>query len=111
MITSEGVLASLFKGSAVAKMLDCLVYHRDKEFSKQSLAKEAEVSWKTVWQELPRLEELGLIQHTRREGVSRLFKLNSSDAAARNLVRLYLSFDPLLHMLLNMEERELNHPE
>jgi len=104
--TSEGPLASLFRGSAVAKMLDCLVDHRGEELSKQALAKEAGVSWKTVWQELRRLEELGLIEYTSTKGASKLFMLNSGDAAARNLIRLSLSLDPLLHMLMNIVENE-----
>lgn len=76
------------------------------EFSKQALAKEAGVSWKTVWQELPHLEELGLIKYTRMNGVSKLFMLKSNDIAARNLIRLSLSLDPLLHILSNVIERE-----
>jgi len=99
-------LASLFRGSAIARIFDCLAAHRGEEFSKQALAKEAEVSWKTVWQELPRLEELGLIKHTRTNGSSKLYALNKSDIAARNLVKLSLSLDPLLHMLMNIIERE-----
>ena len=104
--TYKGPLASLFRGSAIARMLDCLVSRRGEELSKQALAKGAEVSWKTVWQELPRLEELGLIKYTRMNGVSKLFMLDSSDVAARNLIRLSLSLDPLLHMLLDIIERE-----
>ena len=103
---SEGPLASLFRGSAVAKMLDCLVQHKDEELSKQFLAKETGISWKTVWKQLPYLEQLGLIKFTRKEGVSRLFMLNSEDIAAQNLIRLSLSLDPLLHMLLNITLRE-----
>ncbi len=103
---SEGPLATLFRGSAIAKMLDCLVQHRDEELSKQFLAKETGISWKTVWKELPYLEQLGLIKFTGKKGVSRLFMLNIEDAAAQNLVRLSLSLDSLLHMLLNITLRE-----
>lgn len=83
-----------------------MVSRRGEELSKQALAKGAEVSWKTVWQELPRLEELGLIKYTKMNGVSKLFMLDSSDNAARNLIRLSLSLDPLLHMLMDITERE-----
>ncbi|MDH5794836.1 MAG: hypothetical protein OEZ24_01880 [Candidatus Bathyarchaeota archaeon] len=53
-----------------------------------------------------RLEELGLIKHTVKNGASRLYTLNRSDIAARNLARLSLSLDPLLHMLMKIVERE-----
>lgn len=53
-----------------------------------------------------RLEELGLIKYTRMNGVSKLFMLKSNDIAARNIIRLSLSLDPLLHILSNLIERE-----
>ncbi len=108
-MTRNGPLATLFRGSAMAKILDAIVDHRYEEMTKRDIADRAGVSWKTVWQELSRLENMGLIRYTGTRGPAKPLILNPDDAAVKNLVRFRLSMDPLIHLLLGISHRDL-HP-
>jgi len=71
----EGTFGRLFN-TPIARMLDVLILHRGYDLSLKELAEYAGITPKTVWKELPKLESLGLIKHTRQVGNAKMIALN-----------------------------------
>jgi len=82
----------------VNRMLDVLILHRGYELSLKELAKNAGISQKTVWENLPNLERFNLIKYTRRIGNAKMLTLNQeANPAAEHFVKI--AFDaPLEEM-------------
>ncbi len=89
-----GPLSELFNRSAPAKILDFLVAMREFDYSESDIARNAGVGLRTVSRELPKLVRLGLVEHTRIVGRSRMFRL-AENTAGRSLGELALSLAAL----------------
>lgn len=74
-----GPLERLFKGSAMAKVLDFLTTFKDWDYSKTAIAKNSGVSFRTVLRILPSLEGLGVVKQTRIVGRAKMYQLNMDD--------------------------------
>ena len=73
----------------VNRMLDVLILHRGHELSLKELAKNAGISQKTVWQNLPNLERFNLIKHTRSIGNAKMITFNQeANPAAECFLRI-----------------------
>jgi len=79
----KGPLERVFKGSAIAKILDFLVTFKAWDYSKSDIAKNSGVNFRTVLRELPRLEELGVVKQTRNVGKAKMYQLNKDNAIAQ----------------------------
>ena len=81
----RGVLEWLISGHASAKLLDFFIIYRDFDYSETDIAECANISKRTVFRELPKLESAGLIKFTRHVGRAKMFKLNPESKSARLL--------------------------
>jgi predicted transcriptional regulator len=69
--------------------LDVLILHSGYDLSLKELAELAGISTKTLWKEMPKLERLNLVKHTRRIGHAKMVTLNrESNPVVEHLVRL-----------------------
>ena len=97
----HGTFARLF-GTPLARMLDVLILNRGYDLSMKELAEYAGITPKTVWKELPKLEEIRLVKHTRRIGHAKMVTLNrESNPLAEHLIAI--EFDAALK---EMESRK-----
>lgn len=81
----QGILEHLFSGPATAKLLDFFVTYKDFDYSETDISELADVSPKTVIKDLPKLEALGLIKHTRKVGRAKMYKLDIYSPTAKAL--------------------------
>ncbi|MEM2971342.1 MAG: hypothetical protein QW270_02835 [Candidatus Bathyarchaeia archaeon] len=82
-VLEEGPLERMFKGSAMAAILDFLVIYKHWDYSKSDIAKSAGVNFRTVLRLLPRLEELGVIKRTRHVGKAIMYQFNMENPVAK----------------------------
>jgi Fe2+ or Zn2+ uptake regulation protein len=82
-VLEKGPLERVFKGSAMAKILDFLVTFKSWDYSKSDIAKNSGVNFRTVLRELPRLEELGVVKQTRNVGKAKMYQLNQDNVIAQ----------------------------
>jgi hypothetical protein len=78
----------LFRGSAVARILDFLTLYKDFDYSKKEISKYSGVAWKTLYRIWPILEQYDLIVKTRRIGRAEMHKLNTENPVNRALMEL-----------------------
>jgi DNA-binding transcriptional regulator YhcF (GntR family) len=60
----------------INRMLDVLILHRGYDLSLKELAKNAGISSKTVWKNLPNLERFHLVKYTRNIGNAKMITFN-----------------------------------
>jgi Fe2+ or Zn2+ uptake regulation protein len=82
-VLERGPLERVFRGSAMAKILDFLVTFKTWDYSKSDIAKNSGVNFRTVLRELPRLEELGVVKQTRLVGRAKMYQLNQENPIAQ----------------------------
>lgn len=83
-----GSISWLIDGNAAARVLDFLIEQREFDYSEADIAEAAEVSVKTVYREIPKLESVGLLLHTRKVGRAKMYRLNMKSKIAPILVKL-----------------------
>ena len=88
--------------SPVIKILDHLITGRELDFSLSNIAEGSEVGWMTVHRVLPKLLKLGIVKHTRVIGQAKMYKIDTENPIAQELIKLY---DHLLKLVL--EELEI----
>ncbi|MDR2719256.1 MAG: hypothetical protein LBC03_00400 [Nitrososphaerota archaeon] len=76
-----GPLERIFQ-SITAKILDFLITYQEYDYSKQDIAKYSGVSYPHTLKNLDRLEQQGLIIHTRKSGHSHMYKYNTQNPTA-----------------------------
>lgn len=67
-------------------MLDFLGDHPTSDYPITELAEKSGISRPTIYEELPELEETGLVKQARKVGQSRLFKLNTDHPVVREVL-------------------------
>jgi len=82
------VLSKLFVESAASKVVDFILDEPKLDYSKKEIANKSNVSWRTVDKILPTLEELGLVQVSRKINNAQLYKINSESRVFRALKTL-----------------------
>jgi DNA-binding transcriptional ArsR family regulator len=68
------------------RLLDFLGDHPTSDYTITEMAEKSGISRPTVYDELPDLEETGLVVQTRKVGQSRLFKLNTGHPVVREVL-------------------------
>jgi len=81
-------LQELFETHAIVKILDFLTVFKDFEYTKTDIAKETEISRRTLYEVFPVLEKYELVKNTRSFGAIKYYKLNSENSIVRLLIRL-----------------------
>jgi predicted regulator of amino acid metabolism with ACT domain len=81
-------LQELFETHAIVKILDFLTTFKDFEYTKTDIAKETEISRRTLYEVFPILEKFELVTNTRSFGQVNYYKLNSNSSICRLLTRL-----------------------
>lgn len=72
-----GTLSSIFSSRAVAQILDFFLDHKEFDYSANEIAKKTGLSFRTVFREIPDLENKQLIFNTRKIGKANMYKLNT----------------------------------
>jgi predicted transcriptional regulator len=81
-------LEYLFVGNATGKLIEYIIKNKDFEFSLSDIRRGGDVSMKTINRDIPKLEELGMIMHTRVIGKSKMYKVNSESPIIRHFNKL-----------------------
>jgi len=89
MKSEESVFVEALGSSPIVRILDHLITGRELDFSLSNMAEGADVGWMTVHRVLPRLVKLGVVRHTRAVGQAKMYKINSENPVARELIIFY----------------------
>lgn len=81
-------LQELFETHAIVKILDFLTVFKDFEYTKTNIAKETEISRRTLYEVFPILEKYELVLNTRTFGAIKYYKLNTQNSISKLLVKL-----------------------
>lgn len=74
--------------SAFLKVLDVLMKHPSTDYSKKEIAEAAGMSESTLHRNWEQLEELGVVEQTRKYGKAQLYKLNQDSSVTQKLFEL-----------------------
>jgi hypothetical protein len=123
-----GVLSRIFSSRAVAQILDFFFDHKEFDYSANEIAKKTGLSFRTIFREIPDLEDRQLIFNTRRIGKVNMYKLNLDLGAVASLEKFSLQMsqfanrreksvkarlsereDPLLHDIDTLSDNLVHH--
>lgn len=62
-----------------------MLIFKEFDYSETDIAKNAGVSLKTIFRDIPKLEELGVIINTRKVGKAKMYRINSQSAITKAL--------------------------
>ncbi|MAF37168.1 hypothetical protein CL622_08710 [archaeon] len=85
---TETVFVEVFGHNPITKVLDFLITYQLFDYPLTEIAKNAGVSYSTLQTFWERLERNNIVIKTRRVGKSDLYKLNTSNPAVKQLIRL-----------------------
>ena len=91
-----GTLSSIFSSRAVAQILDFFLDHKEFDYSANEIAKKTGLSFRTVFREIPDLEDKQLIFNTRKIGKANMYKLNTDFDAVGFLERFTLEMSQVV---------------
>lgn len=94
--TEFGVLCKIFSSRAVAQILDFFLDHKEFDYSANEIAKKTGLSFRTIFREIPDLEESQLIFNTRRIGKVNMYRLNLDLDAVSFLEKFSLKMSQIL---------------
>lgn len=89
METGEDIFTEVLGNSPTIRVLSYLITGRNFDYSISDIAEGANVGWTTIHEVLPRLEKLGIVRQTRTIGMAKLYRINSANPFAVQLVALY----------------------
>ncbi|HLC31123.1 MAG TPA: hypothetical protein VJK51_00490 [Candidatus Nanoarchaeia archaeon] len=84
----DSVLVEVFGNNPTIKVLDFLLTFADFDYPLTEIAKNSGVSYSTLQTFWHKLERNAIVLKTRRVGKSDLYKLNTSNPAVKELIRL-----------------------
>lgn len=90
-----GVLSRIFSSRAIAQILDFFLDHKEFDYSANEIAKKTGLSFRTIFREIPDLEDRQLIFNTRRIGKVNMYKLNLDLDAVASLERFSLEMSQI----------------
>lgn len=103
-----GVLSRIFSSRAVAQILDFFLDHKEFDYSANEIAKKTGLSFRTIFREIPDLEERQLIFNTRRIGKVSMYKLNMDLDAVASLERFSLQISQIANRSANTGKSRAN---
>jgi len=98
----DGVLTTIFRTSATARILDFFLDHREFDYPIAEIAKKSGLSLRTVVREVPRLEGIGLIINHRKVGKATMYRLDIDLEAVTLLDKFALDMS---------QKKSLNEPQ
>ena len=93
--SDSGVLARLFSSRAVAQILDFFLDHKEFDYSVNEISQKTGLSFRTIFREIPDLEQIQLIYNSRRIGKTNMYKLNTDLSAVLLLEKFVLELSQL----------------
>lgn len=100
---NETIFIEVFGSNPIMKVLDFLITFQQFDYPLTEIARNAEVGYSTLLAFWPKLEKNKIVIKTRRVGKSNLFKLNTSNPAVKQLIRLDWN------LIKGIEEETLMH--
>lgn len=86
-LAGKGALPTLFKSEARATIIEAFVTNRTRELNVSDIARLSDTSRTTVYDQLDRLTELGIVQEVE-SGATTRYTLNNGDEVADMLYKL-----------------------
>jgi DNA-binding transcriptional ArsR family regulator len=71
-----GILSRIFSSRAAAQILDFFLDHKEYDYSASEIARKTGLSFRTIFREMPDLENSQLVYNSRRIGKTNMYKLN-----------------------------------
>jgi DNA-binding Lrp family transcriptional regulator len=106
-----GVLSRIFSSRAVAQILDFFFDHKEFDYSANEIAKKTGLSFRTIFREIPDLEDRQLIFNTRRIGKVNMYKLNLDLDAVASLEKFSLEMSQIANSRENSVKARLSERE
>jgi len=106
-----GILSRIFSSRAVAQILDFFLDHKEFDYSANEIARKTGLSFRTIFRELPDLEDRQLIFNTRRIGKVNMYKLNLDLDAVASLEKFSLEMSQISNRAANTVKSRLNERE
>jgi predicted AAA+ superfamily ATPase len=106
-----GILSRIFSSRAVAQILDFFLDHKEFDYSANEIARKTGLSFRTIFRELPDLEDRQLIFNTRRIGKVNMYKLNLDLDAVASLEKFSLEMSQISDRATNNVKSHLSERE
>lgn len=103
-----GILSRIFSSRAVAQILDFFLDHKEFDYSANEIARKTGLSFRTIFRELPDLEDRQLIFNTRRIGKVNMYKLNLDLDAVASLEKFSLEMSQISNRATNTVKSQLS---
>ena len=103
-----GILSRIFSSRAVAQILDFFLDHKEFDYSANEIARKTGLSFRTIFRELPDLEDRQLIFNTRRIGKVNMYKLNLDLEAVASLEKFSLEMSQISNRAANTAKSRLS---
>lgn len=103
-----GILSRIFSSRAVAQILDFFLDHKEFDYSANEIARKTGLSFRTIFRELPDLEDRQLIFNTRRIGKVNMYKLNLDLDAVASLEKFSLEMSQISNRAANTVKSRLS---
>lgn len=87
-MTNETIFVEVFGSSPMIKVLDFLITFQAFDYPLTEIAENSGVSYSSLQIIWPKLEKNNIVLKTRRVGKSDLYKLNTSNPAVKQLIKL-----------------------
>lgn len=84
----DSIFVEVFGGSPMIRVLDFLITFADFDYPLTEIAKNSKISYSTLQIFWHKLEKNNIVIKTRRVGKSDLFKLNVTNPAVKQLIKL-----------------------
>lgn len=97
----DSIFLDVVGDSSVMRVLQFLIEGRHFDYTLTDLANNAGVSWGTLHAIFPKLIKYNLVKKVREIGRAKLYKINTENKIAKQLVQLYDSIS-----VLNLEKLE-----
>ena len=98
------MIEDLFKKNALANILDFLMDEPSFDFSQSDIKRETSLSWKTVHELFPILEQLQIIVPTRVINRAKLYKVNTKSKVFQFLQKLDIEISTIINMEIAKQE-------
>jgi len=84
----KSVFVEYFGNYPLIRILDFLILARDMDYSMTEIAKNSNVGWTAFLEIWPKLVKNEIVQHTRKIGNAKLFKLNLKNPWVKELIKM-----------------------
>lgn len=92
-----GILTAVISSRAVAQIIDFFLDHREFDYSPAEIAKKTGLSFRTIFRELPILEQNHIIYTNRKIGKTNMYRLNADLKAVGMLEQFALEMAQIIN--------------